>query len=85
MYRTERIFVVPGAGVKVPLPLPGGGNVPAAGRFVDKDFAVIRLLKAKDLVEGKPPEVEVATTQTTAPPDAPAADAALAAPAKVKG
>jgi hypothetical protein len=84
MLRPERIFVVPGAGVKVPLPLPGGGNVPAAGKFVDKSLSVLRLLAVGDLVEGKPPEAEVATVQTTAPAEPPA-EAALAPAGKVKG
>jgi hypothetical protein len=71
----DKIFVVPGEGRKVPLPLPGGGFVPAAGAWVQKSMHVHRLIRSKDLVEAKPPEPpapEVETPPETPAPDAPA-------------
>lgn len=55
MKPAEKIFVKPGVGRKVPLPIPGTGDkVPAEGKSVVKSRAVRRLLIAKDLVEATP-------------------------------
>ena len=52
----EKIFVKPGEGRKVPLPIPGTSvKVPADGLNVVKGFAVIRLLRVGDLVPATPP------------------------------
>ncbi len=59
----EKIFVKPGEGRKVPLPIPGTNvRVPADGLNVVKDFAVIRLLRTGDLVAGDKPGAAPATT-----------------------
>jgi hypothetical protein len=81
-HKFPKVFVKPGEGRRVPLPLPGRlGSVPAAGRMVAKDFAIQRLIRNGDLVVGAPP---AAAPETPAPAPAPAAEAA-AATQKVKG
>ncbi len=76
----EKIFVKPGEGRKVPLPIPGTNvRVPADGRTVVKDIAVIRLLRVGDLVKTEPPS---AATAPTAAAPAPAATAATKTTAK---
>jgi hypothetical protein len=56
MTEQNKVFVTPGAGRKVPLPLPGGGSVPAGGATVVKTLHVVRLIASGDLVEGTAPE-----------------------------
>jgi hypothetical protein len=58
MYQVESVFVVPGAGRLVPLPLPGGGSVPAEGKSVQRTMAVERLITTGDLVIPPAPESE---------------------------
>jgi hypothetical protein len=69
MNETVTIFVVPGAGRKVPLPVPGGRSVPAAGTYVTKTLAVTRLLRTGDLVETTAPEKAEPVTRSTAKAD----------------
>jgi hypothetical protein len=63
----EKVFVVPGAGVKVPLPLPGGGHVPKGGKLLERSFSIERLITSGDLVVGTAPADEPPVTLTTAP------------------
>lgn len=59
-----RIFVVPGAGRKMPLPIPGSNAaVPAEGRLVLNSFAVQRLLRCGDLVAGAAPAAAPGATK----------------------
>ena len=63
MTELPRVFVKPGEGVKVPLPIPGGqGLVPKEGREVVRDLNVERLLRTRDLVEAKPPKDDAAAS-----------------------
>ena len=55
-FELPKVFVKPGKGVRVPLPLPGGlGNVPKEGREVIRSVAIERLITSKDLVEANNP------------------------------
>jgi hypothetical protein len=73
MFRHESVFVKPGAGRVVPLPVPGGSiKVPAEGKVIERDFHVERLISCGDLVVGKLPA-------------APSADEPVAETSKVKG
>ncbi len=61
MSLNDQVYVKPGPGRKVPLPIPGGeGVVPAEGKTVTKSRAVRRLLRTGDL--------ELATAPATAKP-----------------
>lgn len=81
MLKIEKIYVVPGAGRKVPLPLPGGGFVPAAGKSLPRTTRIERLIASGDLVVSNAPASEAAA----APAEPAAADAGTTAAAKVKG
>lgn len=69
-----KVFVVPGAGRKMPLPVPGDKiSVPAEGRLVIKSLAVMRLLRCGDLVEQSAPAPVPTQTPASAAPIKPAA------------
>lgn len=52
----QKLFVKPGEGRKVPLPIPGSNlRVPAEGMNVVKTIAVIRLLRVGDLIAVEAP------------------------------
>jgi hypothetical protein len=64
MAKTEKVFVTPGPGRKTPLPLPGGGSVPANGTTVVRTLAIERLIRSKDLVVGTSPAAPAAKTNS---------------------
>lgn len=80
MLKIEKVYVVPGAGRKVPLPLPGGGFVPAAGKSLPRATRIERLITSGDLVVTDPP-----TSAAPAATEVPAAgDASVPGTAAVK-
>lgn len=66
MVERAKVYVTPGKGVKVPLPIPGGGSVPAEGATVVRNTAVNRLIAHGDLVVGTAPPPGAPVTKTTA-------------------
>lgn len=81
MVERAKVFVTPGPGRKVPLPIPGGGLVPAEGDTVVQTTAVTRLIASGDLVVGKAPEGAPPVTKSTARNKAAPAAAEPAKPA----
>jgi len=72
MYKLEKVFVVPGEGRKTPLPLPGGGTIPATGKTVPRSIAVERLIRSGDLVVTEAPPAPAPQEPAPAPVPEPA-------------
>jgi hypothetical protein len=60
MYELPKVFVKPGEGRKVPLPIAGGEIIHGLGKLVTRTVAVERLIASGDLVVPEPPKAEPA-------------------------
>ncbi len=58
MYELPKVYVKPGEGRKVPLPVPGGEIIPGLGKEVRRTAAVERLIASGDLVVPDAPKAE---------------------------
>lgn len=62
MFKLEDVFVVPGEGVKIPLPVDGR-MIPGVGASVPRSIHVSRRLRTGDLIEGDDAKALAATRQ----------------------